>query len=237
MKVIMNPPYKIHLKVLDAVIAAFPDSQIVNLSPILELEFPSAPNPEVCSCLQSLEVIPKETAQKLFSRNPTDLGIWVLEPSKPAAIVPDPFSLRGIPSKVAWKVFNKIKDFRSFEDVKKGPMKGWSVVYSHMNGLGPHKFVYHDNVAPNGKTYRELVRNQHKNDFPRTHFEFSTKDKAEKFIKWVSSDLFKFIEKITQPGLLRVFSTLPHCEDCNDWWAEFNLTPEEVNIIKNEVKQ
>lgn len=216
-KVIMNPPYggNLHLEILNECLSH--STEIVNLSPILRLEVPIDPinKDKRLSHIKEIESIPVELAQKLFCRNPTDLGIWHIFPNQMFEKSWNSFKLRGFKNieeceKLYNECVNAPDNFKNHIIWKK-PMKGYCVVYSHMCGLSPsHNFVYKDNIAPDGKTYREHVTNQHKNDFPRSHFSFSTYEEAEKFRQYLNSDKFKLIEKITQPGLLRILELLPY---------------------------
>ncbi len=215
-KIILNPPYggNLHLKILKECYSH--SSEIVNLSPILRLEVgidPIQKDPHLDN-IKEIDRISATEAQKLFCRNPTDLGIWHIFPNKKFKRSWTPLSLMGIVGERYEKLYQKCAECTdTFKDhiVWKKPMKGWCVVYSHMCGLSPsHNFVYKDNIAPDGKTYREHVTNQHKNDFPRSHFSFETKEEAEKFLKYLNSVEFKEIEMITQPGLLRILELLPY---------------------------
>lgn len=244
LKVIVNPPYKgeFHLEILHKIETECIDSIIVNLSPILSLQIPEKKN--TFNKLEYIDVIDKELARRLFqARNNTDLGIWYFNNG---GYVNNSFRLLGIKNiAVAEKVFNKIKICSSFKDyiISGKPLKNYCIVYSHMNGLSgsSHNFVYKDNIAPDGSTYRDNVKNQHKNDFPRTHFEFNTYNEAENFKHYLKSDMFRYIERITQPGLIRILDYLPYLDDYSIEWTDdklykyFDLNENEINAIKSEI--
>lgn len=88
MNIIMNPPYNgnLHLKTLDKVIKANPNSEIVNLSPIRWLQDPFASDKKsteferfknIRKHIADIEVISAKEANDLFSINLfSDLGIY-----------------------------------------------------------------------------------------------------------------------------------------------------------------
>ena len=241
--IIMNPPYdgNLHLKIFSNVNSSFPDAEIVNLSPILRLQLPDNTIIEDYKLsISSLERIDKESAREYFSnRIPADLGIYTL--SKNGDLRPDCFELRGYNKEICNRLLAAIKQHDSFKNhiIVNAPLQRFSVCYSHMNGLSEnsHNFVYENGVGPDGKSYRDNVKNQHKNDFPRSHFEFDTYEEAENFRKYLFLPTFKLIEEITQPGLLRDFSLLPYLDYAHEWddeklRNEFDITEEDVKNIK-----
>ena len=178
-KIIMNPPYStnLHLDILK--IAMKHSTELVNLSPILRLQVPIDPlNQEKwLDHVESIEAIPAIQAQALFCRNPTDLGIWHIFSEKTFERSWTPFSLRGFRSQGLQELYDRVSHHDNFKNhiVVAQPLIGYCICYGHMCGLTEsHDFVYHDNIEPDGLTYREHVKNQHKNDFPRTHFRFDT---------------------------------------------------------------
>lgn len=224
-KIIMNPPYStnLHLDILK--VAMKHTAELVNLSPILRLQVPIDPlNQEKwLDHVESIEAIPVAQAQALFCRNPTDLGIWHVFPEKTFKRSWTPFSLCGLNEPGLQELYDRVSQHDSFKNhvVVSKPLSGYCICYGHMCGLtDSHDFVYHDNIAPDGLTYREHVKNQHKNDFPRTHFRFDTWQEAENFRKYVKTDFFRKIEKLTQPGLLRIFEVLPYMPTYEHEWTE-----------------
>lgn len=256
MKLLMNPPYKFNssLKVLNVVCKLFNTADIVSLQPCLWLQdynalkdpnsFRNSKYKHIVSHIQSLKIINADDNRNLFnSRGPTDLGIFCINMQK-KGIKLDPLKLRGH-SKIAYsilkKIFDKTDTFSNHIVIAK-PLNNYSVVYSHMCGLTKlHDFVYVNGKDSNGKSYRENVKNQHKNDFPRTHFEFNTFEEAENFRKYLWTNTFKFVEKVTQPGLLRIFQSLPYIYDYKQEWTDekmlkyFNFTEEEIEALKTPV--
>lgn len=177
--------------------------------------------------IKTIDKIPVEKARELFCRNPTDLGIWHCFPGKKFKRSWDPYKLRGFSdSEKCQKLIDFIVSHDNFKNhvIVNQPLKNYCVCYSHMNGISKsHNFVYYNNIAPDGKTYKEHIVNQHKNEFPRTHFRFDTFEEADNFRKYCNSEFFKKIKLLTQPGLLRVFELLPWLPDWSHEWTEKEL--------------
>lgn len=222
----MNPPYggTLHLKILSKVVAEF--ENVVNLSPVLPLQLPenTVMADYELNGLSELEVIGKDDARIHFqNRIPGDLGIYKFSPG--GDLQPDAYELRGLDAEKCHKLVAEIRKHDTFKNhvIMNEPLRKYAVCYSHMNGLheNSHNFVYHGGVAPDGKSYRDNVKNQHKNDFPRSHFEFDTFEEAENFRKYVFLPTFKWIETVTQPGLLRDFSLLPYFDFTKEITEEY----------------
>lgn len=255
MKAIMNPPYggSLHLKTLESVRSAFYGVQIASLQPVIWLEdygdffnessLRNTVYKDLADSISSLDVISQRDSQAYFSsRAPTDLGIYVLNGAGKADL--RPLHLRGFSDDAASIVEKVLAKSGRFADhiIWSKPLERFSVVYSHMCGLcpGSHNFVYADGRAPDGTTYRENVKNQHKNDFPRTHFEFSTFEEADNFRKYLFTKTFKLVERATQAGTLRNFTTLPYMHSYKEEWTDeklfsyFSFNEAEINLILNE---
>lgn len=247
--VIMNPPYKgdLHLKILNKCME-HTSSQIVNLSPVLWLEFPKREETSfIDGVIDSLEVIKASDARKYFcARNQTDLGIYSLDMRGGKKTIEDysPFQLRGYKNayeiqniwhKTMIKMPSNIKEHISRRN---DPMKGYCIVFSHMSGLNSnHDFVYTDGIGENGKSYKENVRNQHKNETSH-HLTFSTYEEADNFRKSLHTKFMKFIIKIGQPGLIYIMDTIPYMIDYTKKWGDeefykyFDITENEIKIIE-----
>lgn len=248
MKIIMNPPYNrsMHLKVLDKVTKVFSDADIVSLQPIIWLQSLNRDLGKwqhLYKQIYSIDRISADDNREAFeSRGPTDLGIFVIRKDKQHNEI-DPFYLSGLSDidKSIWtKVSKRMPSTFDKHIVWSKPLEKFSVCYSHMCGLqkNSHNFVYVDGKAPDGTTYKENVKNQHKNDFPRTHFEFDTYEEAEHFRQFLWTKFFRYIERITQPGTLRMLELLPYMIDYElDWsdeslYSYFELSKEERDAIE-----
>ena len=86
MRIIMNPPYNIHLKILDKVIKAAPNAEIINLSPIRCFHDVLWANkdkdicmPAILKRLSSVDEISAKEMSELFGDVDIECGIWHLK--------------------------------------------------------------------------------------------------------------------------------------------------------------
>ena len=247
----MNPPYlgSLHLKILETAFKNI-NSIIINLSPILWMEFPNSEYKDgdfLDGHLNELSVINKETSRKLFNaRNQTDLGIYTIVRNCNKSLNSyNPFMLRGIADyELCENKKKKMMEYKccSIKDVitkRTEPLNGYCVIFSHMSGLCKnHDFVYTNGVAPNGRTYKENVKNQHKNETSH-HIKFNSYKEADNFRKSLSTKFMKFIISVGQPGLLYTMDTIPFMKDYTVEWTDkklyefFHLNSSEISFIES----
>ena len=246
-KIIMNPPYNgnLHLKILQEAMKY--GDEIVNLSPITELVSLTTEKNNTLFLdknIKSIERVSMMDAQDLFqARIFMDLGIYYIVKGCGGRLKDiDKFELRGM-SKSFNGIWNKLqskgKRFSDFITAPDTLMKKYCVVFNHMSGLTKsHDFVYHNGVAPDGKTYKEHVINQHKNE-TTDHFEFETYDEAENFRKYVHSPIIKFIQRCVDYSGRLSMKAFPFMPTYSHPWTDaelyeyFQLTPDEIKEIED----
>ena len=239
--IVMNPPYggSLHLKILNHVLPFGKDT--INLSPILDFEWPEQPSSLdfLKGKLDYIEVVKREEAQKLFCRNPTDLGIYYITKTRDN-YWPNPFELRfGQDFTSIWNKVDFSNNFKKHISKRDEPLNKYCVVYNHMSGFSPsHRCIYKDGISlTDGKTYKEHVKNQHKNETTH-HFKFDTLEEAENFLAYCNTRFFRFIEHIGQPGLLKAMNLTPYMDTYKRKWTDkdlyelYKFSEEEVNIIE-----
>jgi len=250
--IIMNPPYdkNLHLKILRTVIEQCKGAEIVNLSPITEIVSLTTKKKTtnfLNGHIESIERVDMLAAQNIFgARIYMDLGIYHLVPTGGKSVKDlDKFALRGKDS-IHKDIWNKIQssECKRFSDFITKPdklMEGYCVVFNHMSGLTKtHNFVYVDGVAPDGKTYKEHVTNQHKNE-STDHFEFTTKEEAENFRLYVNSNIIKFVQSCVNYSGRLIMSAFPFMPTYTHPWTDaelckyFGLTDEEIKEIEKEI--
>lgn len=214
--ILMNPPYdkNLHLKIVEQSIPMLTDDGIlVNLSPIRWLQSLTSKDKDgdfLNNHLMSLHIVNQKDAQDMFNaRIFMDLAVYVITKSDSGKKLTDfnKFELLGYgdTASIAQSIWDKVQDFAkkdSFKDhlnVVKGneddDMKGYTVVFSHMSGLMDcHNFVYHNGVAPDGRTYKQHVRNQHKNA-QTDHFQFDNFEEADNLRGFIKTPFMEWVKK------------------------------------------
>ena len=247
-KVIMNPPFKgiIHLSILHK--AMLQSNEVVNLSPLLWLEFPDSDRKEGAFLegkIIDLTSIERDYTRKLFNaRIPSDIGIYHIGEKGNSLKSYNPFALRGIESpNIATSIWRKVQDkspctIKEVLSKRKAPLEGYCIIFSHMNGLSSnHDYVYINGVADNGKTYKDNIKNQHKNETSH-HIRFESYEEALNFKESLKTKTMKFIIGIGQPGLLFILDTIPFMKDYTSPWDDnrfydfFEFTESEIKVIE-----
>lgn len=270
MNVIMNPPYNknLHLKILRKIIKAFPDSEIVNLSPIEFLYRPFAKptwqswkdefRNDFSGKFEVAEIIRKEEASELFgigieaslgiwhfgpNTKPIDYDNWYKDMSKDELTMIERFKTKDS-LKDHLVRFDKQKYFVPLR--KDAIMERWwrYQLINYLDMLVDGK-VYSGKYE--GKTVLEARQaNPHENhrndDRPTFGIAFDTFEEAKNFRDSIRTKAYIYI--ISQLKKSRTFplGKLPYLGDYTHPWTDkdlydfFELTPEEVNIIENEIK-
>ena len=201
---IMNPPYDntLHLKIMETVLKNV--NEIINISPITEIVSltTTKTNTEFLNGnLKNIDSILAVEAQKIFApaRINQDLGIYHIIKNCGGTINDfNKFVLRGLNPKTQ-NIWDKIiaKTDVNFSDYITSPnkkMEKYSVVFNHMSGLtASHNCVYINGKNADGNTYKDNVKNQHKNE-TTDHFEFNTFEEAENFRLYLNTPIIKFIQ-------------------------------------------
>lgn len=247
-KIIMNPPFKgnLHLQILRRVLGHSED--IINLSPVLWLEFPSSNREEglfLDTKLSELYTLDRTEIRKFFkARIPSDIGIYHITFQGKSLNTYNPFAIRGMDTyEIATSIWRKVqsKSPSTIKEVLRGrkeSLEGYCIIFSHMNGLSKnHDFVYFNGVAENGKTYKENIKNQHKNETSH-HLRFHTFEEAFNFKESLKTRTMQYIISIGQPGLLFVLDTIPFMKDYTFLWDDkrfydfFGFTEIEIQEIE-----
>lgn len=241
-KFIMNPPYLSNIYIDFLKYALEHAFSIVSLNPNTFLKFVDENNIDLYKYIKNVSSLEwKESINDFENRIPLDACIVEFH-----NIESDEYKKHiksfYLNEEIDVKLLKNIKSFPTFSSVvkKKTPLKNYSITYSYITGLGnANNGIYKDDVfLNNGKRYIENVKNQHKKEYPKTHLEFETFEKAENFLKFLNSRLFKYIEYLTKSGHYVCISKLPYIdfeEDFDEYKCGelFGLSKEEVNIIQN----
>lgn len=244
MKIIINAPYKrnLHLKILRKVIEELPNVEIVNLSPTRWLMDPLVEYKnnsdykkfrDVREKIESLDIIKADDAKKLFGIQHSDLGIYYL--SKKSSGFKRDTSLDTIIKKILDKANED-----SFEDHLIYDRTGIFIdvldVYGGIIGKGSGF------VKPLGYERKKSSTSKGCTDWWRC-MKFDTKEEAENFYNACNTNMYYFIF-IKFPSYLRLPTEwVPYLGNYNHRWTDaqlyeyFNLTEEEINIIKKEIHE
>lgn len=259
MNVIMNPPYNknLHLKILRKIMQH--SDEIVNLSPIRWLQDPLAEYKknsdfktfeDVRKRIETLDVVPMKDAIKQFNTDiPTDLGIYHIT-------LQGGWNSTSFLNKTVIKVLNKIREnVRNFDVNQKD---GWrvriSVICGGRNGGGgagrksslvTQKLIgYKDGMKDEKPWYEHYMKNQYSKTTSEIPYsiKFDTEEEMNNFLDVQNSNLGRwFYDKmvvdvnINNTNFLWL-PTYKHEWTDKDLYDFFELTPEEVNIIENEIK-
>jgi hypothetical protein len=239
--IITNPPYNknLHLKILRE--AMKHGEEIVNLSPIRWLQDPLAEYKrgsdwkrfgDVRERIKSLEAIDNDKSNKLFGiKFASDLGIY------------------HITSKGGWKGFNLSNSDKVLIKIKTALQDTWA---NHMETSAKMHFVRTSLVynPSGGNPHHNILGEDKERQLSKRDegtvvkfFNFSTANEASNFYDAAFLKLNRFIKKVgfsskTSTGN---FNLLPYLGDYTHPWTDtdlyeyFNLTPEEIQEIENEV--
>ena len=270
MNVIMNPPYNgnLHLKIIDKVIKACPDSEIINLSPIRWLQDPLAEYKKnsdynrfenIRNHIENFDVIKAEEASQIFQ-----------------ALVHGDLGIYKITNDGGWV---KENFYKSIIDKVYSCEKHWDDVVEHdkIDGIRVKTQKLRNSAPSSNSTIKEWQRNEScyhlmykrhscifndgkqdekwwtefdiKNKYSRNigdplvdSIKFDTYEEAKNFEDSCWTKFMLFCNKISKVGVHSDFRFLPFMPTYTHPWTDkdlydfFELTPEEVNIIENEIK-
>lgn len=243
MNVIMNPPYNgnLHLKIVDKVIKACPNSEIVNLSPIRWLQDPLAEYKknsdfnkfeDIRQYIKDIEVVSSTKACEYFGIAWGDLGIYKINED-------GGFDCKSYIKCPQWAV-DKIalhKGMKFSDKMLKNPPETGSFirmpsVYNPSGGNPRHQLMTTDSVKALN------VRNEKMNV---VYFRFSTDDEAINFFKTFDLKVMRYIKHKISSVHLTPFNLLPYLDDYTHPWTDemlyqyFDLTQEEINEIESSI--
>ena len=270
MNVIMNPPYNgnLHLKIIDKVIKACHDSEIINLSPIRWLQDPLAEYKKnsdynrfenIRNHIENFDVIKAEEASQIFQ-----------------ALVHGDLGIYKITNDGGWV---KENFYKSIIDKVYSCEKHWDDVVEHdkIDGIRVKTQKLRNSAPSSNSTIKEWQRNEScyhlmykrhscifndgkqdekwwtefdiKNKYSRNigdplvdSIKFDTYEEAKNFEDSCWTKFMLFCNKISKVGVNSDFRFLPFMPTYTHPWTDkdlydfFELTPEEVNIIENEIK-
>ena len=241
--IIMNPPYcrNLHLKILNEAINHSDD--IVNLSPIRWLQDPLAEYKrnsdfkkftEIRERIESIEIISAKDASSLFGALIwTDLGVYHL--NKDGSF--DTHSLLKhlwFVNKVILKVKDSIKDHSTREGVC-----DFSKPYIKISGLHGRqgKKDLYEFTSP-----RLDVAKSKKTSCGHRTVNFETEEESINFFNSLQTKFYIFINRCIKRDMNTPWRYTPYLGDYTHPWTDkdlyeyFNLTPEEIAIIEDEIK-
>lgn len=270
MNVIMNPPYNgnLHLKIIDKLIRACPNSEIVNLSPIRWLHDPLAEYKKnsdynrfenIRNHIESFDVIKAEEASQIFQALVHgDLGIYKI--TNDGGWVKENF-YKSIIDKVysCEKHWNDVVEHDKIDGIRvktqklrnSAPSSNSTIKVWQRNKSCYHlMYKRHSCIFNDGKQDEKWwTEFDIKNKYSRNigdplvdSIKFDTYEEAKNFEDSCWTKFMLFCNKISKVGVNSDFRFLPFMPTYKHKWTDkdlydfFELTPEEVNIIENEIK-
>jgi hypothetical protein len=236
----MNPPYdkNLHLKILREAIKH--GDEIVNLSPIRWLQDPLAEYKrgsdwkkfgDVRERIESLEVIEGEEANKLFGIQHSDLGIYHITNNAKGFHRETDYS--SIMKKIVTKA-NKLSFKNKLTTDRSGIFIDVLDLYGGVIGKGSGF------VKP--LHYERKESSTSKGDNTWHCIKFATIEEAENFYDTCNTKMYYFIFKKVRSYLRLLMEYVPFLPTYKKQWTDadlyeyFNLTPEEIKIIEEEMK-
>ena len=241
--IIMNPPYdkNLHLKILSEAIKHSDD--IVNLSPNFYEDYKKLDDVPVASYI---DVIPREEASSLFGgiQLPFNLSIQHYVKGQEDKTLLTRFMSED------YKKFSKVKFEKSFKDVfiqdydEKGIFVPLKLMTATWDKNKDH-IVDKIGILVDGKTldntYYKDARNRNK-DRPCGGIKFDTLEEAKAFVEYTESSFFIRWVKAFHTNSRYILSEYPFMPTYTHPWTDeqlyqyFGLTPEEIDIIEQEIK-
>ena len=258
--IIMNPPYcrNLHLKILNEAIHHSDD--VVNLSPIRWLQDPLAEYKrnsdfkkftEIRERIESIEIISASEAHDVFSIEIfSDLGVYRLT------------NFGGLNTKDFWKtvrtqaqamMLNKLIKLKySIADhTEKNKRDGIRVPLTDIGGNRGYRNVYKElaYVIDGCKDGKDWTKCKNMGGYEKPEgcplplsIKFNTTTEAQNFYDSFFTKFYTWLCNITKaqqhlnPRLLPWLGDYTHLWTDKDLYEYFNLTPEEIAIIEDEIK-
>src|SRR5574344_1307596 len=240
-KIIMNPPYSKHLKILSHLISLYPDADIVNLSPIRWLQDPLAEYKknsdwkkfeDIRKKIETLDVVNASISDKLFGIQCGDLGIYHLSKNS------NGFKRDTSLDTIMKKILDKANE-DSFKEHITSDRTGIFIdvldLYGGVIGKGSGF------VKPLGYERKQSSTSKGCTDGWRC-MKFDTKEEAENFYNACNTKVYYFIFMKLRSYLRLLMEYVPYLGDYTHPWTDemlyeyFGLTDEEIKIIEKEIK-
>ena len=234
--VVMNPPFcrNLHLKILNESINHSDD--IVNLSPIRWLQDPLAEYKKnsdwkkfenIRERIESIDVISYDVANKLFNIQWTNLGIYHITNIVTNKVF---FNQSNFVRKVLSKCDKSIMDIATHEGYRGAYNDTFGVINSHYGDTSC--FIKND---------YKLFRTARYTNVNKVIF-FNSEDECLNMFKYLTSKVMLAYAKEVRTNqrvpwqFVPVLPTYKHEWTDEDLYKYFNLTPEEIAIIEDEIK-
>lgn len=263
MKIIMNPPYKrdLHLKVLNQMLTTFPDSEIVNLSPISWLQDPIAGRksdsywnryPLIRKKLSELLPLSASEANQYFGiETYLSLGIYKLTQDGGYSF--------DIKDNILEKILNKKEAIGiTLDKVKKVDKEKYFVLVNSVIPWHPERQAtvkdkegmflkteetygryYHKGVSDNGFTLEEnKARNKRITRGTTDNYDciiFDSKEEAINFVNFTKTKVFNYVFKKITVGITLYASYIPFMPDYTRPWTDKELY-EYFELTEEEIK-
>jgi len=249
MHIIMNPPYSrnLHLKILREAMKHSDD--IVSLSPIRWLQDPSGKYKknsdfnkftDICERISDVDVIDAKDATTMFGAEFwNDLAITHITKAG------------GFDYANFWKCFANAATYAIIEKIGK-PVYIDKTMPSIISEFGKNDNLpywvncprCHGHIGKKDEfdiVPMKFELSLNKQDKEHKNVYFATKEEAENFYNSLRTKFYKFIKKCAFYSTANVFTGLPYLGDYTHPWTDemlyeyFNLTPEEIKEIENEL--
>jgi hypothetical protein len=264
-KIIANPPFdkNLHLKILRE--AMKHSDEIINLSPIRWLQDPLAEYKrgsdwkkfeDIRNHIESIDYLDSAEVSAVFNAALTfDMGIYHITKNGGANLscinkIVDKIVKSGSVGVPVTKVCNAKKKFfclvTTLDGGHKERLNSPGSTYDFIRNETWYGRYYENGVSTNGMTLDEnkarnkMSTNGNPNEWACV--EFDSKEEAENFYKFTKTKLFKYVYKIemvdvnVHPQFLPFLPTYQKQWTDADLYEYFNLTPEEIKIIEEEMK-
>ena len=249
--IIMNPSYKgsLHLKILDKVIKACPNAEIVNLSPASQLFAPKrlikkhpfiVSHPELERHIECVDFLKPEEASKLFDAsfaselmiikyNPKVAGKSTAELNmvKPEFRSIFDKTVRAVHEGKYISLLDKIKEYDGHQDSRK-----FSLTVPEVHGHQGKNDFYE--IA--SSNYERALKSKQRFGW---HLEFDTEEERKNC--WAAWHLksHQFIHSLIKIDNFNMLAELPYLGDYTHPWTDemlynyFDLTEDEIKEIEN----
>lgn len=254
MKIIQNPPYdrNLHLKILNKIVTEFPNSSIVNLSPVRWLQHYNNKTQDfkkyedsICKHMKSLEVPSRDDMNNIFNIGSySDIGIYSL--GKDGGFDYLNFWKTKY-SKADLSLLDKIlKSDNIKSHVEKNKRDGIRVLIAFISGNRGHLPVYKDlaYVVDGFKSGVDWTKCKNNGGYEKTEgqpipmsIEFATENEAQNFYDYCKSDFVNYCSGKFLIDQTIMLELVPYLNDYSHKWTDdgiynyFGLTVDEINAI------